>query len=554
MFWTPDCVRSLVSSVAGGLLLVVLGATSTSGITSAHGEIVGWGCQVSHSAWSNEAFAEVAGSPSTACVTGNASAHDTSSDDVAALAQKLKDPSEGVRRVAVADLAQLKTPAGWALVVEALADPSPLVADEAQVRLADIGDAASLKSVWGKYGTGSKDPLVVQRVTEAIGRLQIEIDGTPLAKLLAHTDAEVRRTAARALERLAGDNKLSKKSRGFVQQQLERVVEGKKEPALRAAAIPARHALARYTASDLFEMLSKRDAGVVRGSASCTLRDIEFNEIVGLFDDTLEYEDPCTVRILIGLFRSHGRRSAAVSLANILKRYKNLRISWTIVDSLRDWSGLTYGRDPVPWQEWAKALSDDWRAPEQPAAPAERRYPDQPALLGQAVLSEHIAILVDTSEWVLQQRGDGTAQKAWLKAQIGKLLASMPEWSEFNIVPYGRVPAPFSRRLVGLTPDMTRDALKEFEETALPGEDNFLDAAWLALADPCVDTILVITDSAPAGSQHVDPDLIREQFTQRNRFQGVVLDVILVSADADVEAQWRGLSAPSGGRVTKATL
>ncbi len=474
-------------------------------------------------------------------------------DDVASLTQKLKDPSEEVRRVAVADLAQLKTPAAWAVVVDALADPSPRVADEAQVRLAEIADAASLKAVWGKSGTGSKDPLVLQRVAEAIGRMQIEVDGIALSKLLAHREVEVRRTAARAIERLALEKKLEKKSRSFTQQQLDQVIKGDKEPAVRAAALPARHALAEYTVSDLFGMLSKRDAGVVRGSVSCTLGDVEFNQVVGLVDDTLEDEDPCTVRILVDLFRSLRRSSAADSLAVILDRYQNLRLSWTIVDCLRDWSGLAHGRDAGPWKTWARALSDDWRAPDPPKEPVERRYPGT-ALLGQAVLSDRIGILVDTSEWILQKRADGTVQKAWLKAEIGKLLAGMPERSEFNIVPYGSAPAACEKALVAVKPDTIKHALKAFEESALPGKDNFLDAAWLALADPRVDTILVITDSAPAGSQHVDPDLIREQFAQRNRFLRVVLDVILLSDDADVEEQWRQLSAPSGGRVTKSSL
>jgi HEAT repeat protein len=471
--------------------------------------------------------------------------------DVAALTAKLKDPSEETRRVAVADLAQLKTPAAWALVVDALADPSPLVADEAQVRLGDIEDSASLKAVFGKSGTGAKDPLVQRRAIEAIGRMKVEIDGIALSKLLANRDLEVRRTTAHALELLAAENRLEKKSRGFAQQQLDQVLKGEKDPFGRAAALPARHALAPYTVSDLFSMLSKRGDGVVRSSVSYTLGEVDFGMVIDLVNDTLEEEEPCAVRVLVELFRISGTKSAAESLAVIMKRYPNLRISWLIVDTLRQWSGLPHGLDSSAWDTWASGLPGGWTAPDNP--PGERKHPTKTSLLGQPVISDRIAILVDTSEWIMAKRADGTVNKAWLKGEMGKTLASMPEKSEFNIIPYGAAPALCEKALVAVKQDTTRHALKVFEESALPGKDNFLDAAWLALADPRVDTLIVVTDSAPAGSQHVDQDLIAEEFEQRNRFLRVVLDVVLVGGDADVAEKWQRLAAPTGGRVTKAS-
>jgi hypothetical protein len=475
-------------------------------------------------------------------------------DDAAALAQKLTDPSDEVRRVAVADLAQLNTPATWTLVVGALADPSARVADEAQVRLADIVDPAAQKSLWSKSGTGSKDMLVQQRAIEAIGRLQVEVDGVLVAKLLSSREADVRCTAARALERLAKADQLEKKSQGYAVQQLDSVIKGDKDAAVRAAAIAARQALAEYTVSDLFGMLSKRGAGVVRGSAACALAEVEFGQVVRLIDDTLEDEEPCTVRVFAELLRERGQINSAHSLVAILGRYPNPRLQWTIVDCLRDWSGIPQGPDLEQWRRWADALPDDWEAPARPAGVVERFYSDNAVLLGQPVVSDRLAIVVDVSDWIAAARADGTPRKAWVRGEIERLLGTLPERSEFNLIVYADGAAACEKSLVPVKPDSIKRALKWFDAGKWNGKGDFLGAAELALDDPRVDTILVVTPNAPAGARHVDMGLLLERVLLRNRFQRVVIDAVLVEPDSEAEEGWQSLVGPFGGRVTKAGI
>jgi HEAT repeat protein len=477
-----------------------------------------------------------------------------SQDDLGTLTPKLKDPDEKVRRQAIEDLARLKTTEAWALVVESLADRSPLVADEAQLRLAEIADAAALKLVWGKAGLGSKDAVVQQRAAEAIGRLEIEVDGVALSKGLSAREPDTRRTVAHAIERLADAGKLEKKSRSFARHQLDLMLKNDKDPNVRAAALPARHAVEKFTVSDLFESLAKKDAGVVRAAATHTLASVDFGAIPGLYNETLESEELCAMRALVAELYEHASTSSVASLSSVLGRYPSLRLGWRIIDYMRYLSGEFDKTERTFWRTWARSPPSGWKPKKPPAQPVELTYVTKAELLGQPVITDHLTILIDVTGWPVEKGVDGSPLRARVRAAIGKMLGNLPEDSQFNVVFYASTPAAWEKGLVDATPANIKRALKSFDDCALTGEDNFLEAAALALSDKKVDTILVITDSAPSGAHHVHPSLVLEEWTQRNRFQLVVVDAVLLHADAESKEQWKNLCSPSGGRVTTASL
>jgi len=71
----------------------------------------------------------------------------------------------------------------------------------------------------------------------------------------------------------------------------------------------------------------------------------------------------------------------------------------------------------------------------------------------------------------------------------------------------------------------------------------------LALADPDVDTILVLTDGAPTGGRRWHIDLMTQRFLEQNRFRRVVLDAVLVDASKFLRDKWAGWCAATGGRM-----
>ncbi len=475
-----------------------------------------------------------------------------SQDGVEALAKQLKNPDVAVRRQAIEDLARLKTPEAWTLVVESLADPAALVADEAQLRLAELADAAVLKTLWGKAGLLAKDAVVQQRAAEAVGRMKIEIDATGLCKGFSARDPDTRRAVVHAVELLGDAGKLEKNSKRFVRQQLDLMFKNDKDPDVRAAAVPARHATEAFTVSDLFEMLAKKDAGVVRASATHTLAAFAIGQVPGLYSDTLEDEELCAVRAFVAVLHEHPTANSAVSLTRVLRRRQSLRLGWTILDLLQDWSGETERRDTPSWTEWALKLPDGWK-PKKPAQTIEKKYVTKAEMLGQPVITDHLTILIDVTEWTGEKGGEGVSRKARVRSELGRMLGNLPEKSQFNLVMYASTVAAWEKGVVDATPANVKRALKAFDDCAATGAAHFLEAASVALSDDRIDTILVITDSAPAGAHHADLGLVLEEIAQRNRFQSVVIDAVMLRPDAEVAEQWKQVCFPWGGRVTTAS-
>src|SRR5262245_31903992 len=102
--------------------------------------------------------------------------------DGAELSSRLASGDERVRQDAVIGLAALDTHEAWELVLGALADPEPRVADQAQLQLGKMSDARFVALLLGEGGLGSRRDDVVLRAAEALGRVEVELDPEPLLR------------------------------------------------------------------------------------------------------------------------------------------------------------------------------------------------------------------------------------------------------------------------------------------------------------------------------------------------------------------------------------
>jgi hypothetical protein len=481
--------------------------------------------------------------------------HAFAQDTPEVLAKKLKDPDARVRREAVETLASANTAADWALVADALADASPLVADEAQFRLASITDPAGLLVLEGKSGLGAKDALVRARAAEAMGRLQIELDATALAKQLTDHDPEVRRAVARALERLADAEHLAAKSKKAVIQRFDQLFKTDKDLDARAESFAARYAVEHFKLEAMSSMRNQKDVGPVETAMTRIEADLDMNALIDSMSESHHSMDLGDTRVLMDESVARPSASSAKSMTALLGRGSGLRMKWAIVDVLQDWSGKSIELDVKKWQDWSDALSDGW----QPAKDRKPRPPtvhESPAkLLGTPILSDATAILVDMNGWMSEKGADSKPGKAHFKDELAKMLHALGEDSAFKIIPYAAKPSECGRDwLLPVKLESINDALKCFGECSITGDENFDEALARALRIPGLDTVIVVTDSAPKGASHVHPELVLEDVTQRNRFYGVFIEAILLRPDAAMEEQWKKVCAPSGGRVVKAEL
>jgi HEAT repeat protein len=472
------------------------------------------------------------------------------SSDITALVQKLKSPDAIDRRQAVLDLAKDGTPAAWPHVIEALRDGDAMVADEAEIQLGNVADASIVKSLLAKDGLSSSDPWVRLRSAEALGRIKAEIDAAALCRHMSDKDPELRRIVAWSIERLARGDHLESKSRRFAKQELENVSKKDSDPNVRAAALCARHALEPFTFSNLFELMSGKESGVVHSAVTHLVGSVDAEQL-SVIGSMTSGEDVCVQQAYVRELARAGTRSAMHSLVLRLSAEINLRLSWTIVEMLQSLSGETFKTDPVKWLEWQTKLPTDWKPKGSPFAKDAKHEYDTggAAFLDLPLLSDRIVLLFDFSESLWTKLGGGKTRKELIEVELRHFLEHLPKGVEFNLIPYADAPQPWEKGLVGANAGNVKKALAFFKDCKANGKSNFWDAALLAFADPRVDTILLVSNGEPSGGRHWNLELIRTLFAERNRFRHVVFDALILGSKPEVQELWAQTCLQNGGRM-----
>ena len=97
-------------------------------------------------------------------------------------------------------------------------------------------------------------------------------------------------------------------------------------------------------------------------------------------------------------------------------------------------------------------------------------------------------------------------------------------------------------------------ALRFFEEMDESGSGNVFDAIQLALRDPELDTVVLLTDGAPTGGRRHRLELLLPWLLRQNESRGVHFDVVLVGASRKLERHWRQLTRSTGGELVTLEL
>ena len=173
---------------------------------------------------------------------------------------------------------------------------------------------------------------------------------------------------------------------------------------------------------------------------------------------------------------------------------------------------------------------------------------------GLNLISDRIVFLIDCSGSLWHTKVGGRTRKEVADAELRRALEALPPNTQFNLIPYTDEPIPFEKRLIPSRADNVKRALEFFERMHQSGRGNFYAALELALADPGVDTIVVLTDGAPTGGHRWNHDLMFDLIVEQDRFRKVAIDSILVDAPKSVRKKWSQLSERTGGRSIEAKL
>jgi hypothetical protein len=250
------------------------------------------------------------------------------------------------------------------------------------------------------------------------------------------------------------------------------------------------------------------------------------------------------------LARTTGR-DAALALVDRLEREPRERLRWRIVTHLRALSGADHGFHIESWRTWARTREGAVATGPARSGPV---GDTGVALAGLSLVSDRAAFLIDLSGSMWGSKVAGRTRKEIVDAALAQALLALPRTAHFNVIPYTSEPFPWEPKLVPAESGHVQRAIKAFERCNRSGRGNVWSAVEVALQDPTVDAVVIMTDGVPTGGPHGDFGLMVALLLERNRFRNVAFDSILVDAPRGRIAAWADLAAQSGGRSTTAEL
>ncbi|HUR26902.1 MAG TPA: hypothetical protein VM509_01840 [Planctomycetota bacterium] len=464
--------------------------------------------------------------------------------------KKLSDSNERVRQAAVKELAALSGAPAFELLLACLRDPSPMVADEAQLALAGADEEAELELFFSKDGAGAKDDLVRLRCAEALGRVEAKLGSARFSKLLADKEASVRRATAWSIERQAARQGIAESPAPILRKALAALAEHDPDSGVRAASVMALQALAPGLAAAEIQAFAADKAPEVRSAALLASAPLEPRLRRVLSQTALKDAHPGVRAQACDTLASVGDRESMILLADALAEEKSTSVVWRIVERLRALSGFKSGRDARAWQDWARALAADWK-PGAPAASNSDGESRTATFAGLPMLSDRITFLIDLSGSMWKEQ-DGKTPKAGADRELELALTKLPATAQFNVIPFTGVPIPWQPSLQPATPKNVAAALAFFVKRKETGKGNFWDAMQLALEDPAVDTLILLGDGAPTGGTRWNVELMSQLHGEQNRFRHVTLNAVLVNCSKGLTRAWATWCTATGGQ-TRAT-
>jgi len=139
-----------------------------------------------------------------------------------------------------------------------------------------------------------------------------------------------------------------------------------------------------------------------------------------------------------------------------------------------------------------------------------------------------------------------------LRIELDAALEDLGEGVEANVVLFSdeaKALFPSSVRLSSAHRTKVHDALAGRRPA---GRTALYDGIALALADPEVDTVVVLSDGAPSAGQWFTKSDLRREVARANRWRKARIDLVAIGAD-DVAKRWRSLleeiTGDSGGTL-----
>ena len=468
------------------------------------------------------------------------------------LRRDLRDRAPARRRRAVRRLIERGDEDALDLILGALADPDGMVADEAQLALASFEVDGALGRVLGRAGLRSRDPWTALRAAEALGRWRSVVPLRSLATALDRRQPERTRALLWSIERLASADLLDVAGRGDPWGPVVSLTGRRSPDHVRAAALSTLAAGAPGRARAALEGIGRGAGSQTRAAAlGLTLAlgdgDGSLALLTALGDDA-----PSVRAAAARLAGVHADREVLGGLVERLELEPRPCVRDEVVRALGRATGLKHGGHVRSWQGVLERLPESWRGTTSGHGADASPLPagQSVAALGRMDLrSDRVAILVDFSGSLWNERPGGGRRKDALDPQVESLLEGLPRDALFFLAPYTAENHPFEPEPLPAAPRTVARAQRFFRRAAMRGKGDVWGALELALDQPAVDRVIVVTDGAPTGGRHWDIGLIGERLRERTRFRPVVVDLVLLDAPRGIQRRWAPVVENLGGRL-----
>lgn len=240
------------------------------------------------------------------------------------------------------------------------------------------------------------------------------------------------------------------------------------------------------------------------------------------------------------------------------------RLRQDIYASLSDITGGVLPPDPAEWEKWWSYARKDFKAANVGVAAKNGKTElvlDGLQYFGVEIHSDSLALLFDVSgsmgrsnvQFTSQDKKKGGESNAFHAAseEIRSVLKRYTQGARFNLIAFGDEVIPFQRKVVKRTRGSVNKADRFLKKLKPGGETNTYGALELALADPNVDTIVLLSDGHPTRGRRVEPSDILEAVARINRFRGTVIHTVQIG---EKQPFMRQLSQGNGGRYREISL
>jgi hypothetical protein len=219
-------------------------------------------------------------------------------------------------------------------------------------------------------------------------------------------------------------------------------------------------------------------------------------------------------------------------------------------------TGIPFAADHARWTAWLQtdgatfdpsALGPQKEQPFDPGA----RTVESVRFLDLPIASPHVSFVLDASGSMRDLDAGKVSRWDRVRAEVDRVLAALGTSAEGNVVL-------FDDEAETLFPSATRfgaaarERVKTTLLTRLPrGRTALYDGIALALRDPDVDTVIVLSDGAPSAGQFFTKSDVRAEVARANRWRRARIDVVSVGGE-ETSKRWstllKDIAGDSGGK------